>query len=679
MLLRTKIILGFSLVLLLTAITGVSAMYLTSVMSAASSMAGDIDNSRSLMQAGLVSTVRYTAFNDEADAELAKRLLTESRSLAQRASQSNTDPALAATFAETLALADKVLGEFEQLRAENRKVNASLAQAAALYDKMRNRYDKLLENVEALVRSLLDQDNISLLVRLNGIRDIINEQGRAGLRAYTVFSSGEAEQTVMTAITKSQEEMRGTVPMFKVRENRAMFESLLASYDEYCDHAVSYLHEQSALGDLQRAFRADLDKFGGLLEQLSLAGINAVQEADDTANAAAMVLLALALTAGVATALFISSNVMRQLGKDPGQLNILAGRVVNGDYDIDDGSRKLGVYGALVEMVGALRKNIDMATQESENAREQSARAQEAMKEAEAAGADARAKRDGMLVVAERLEEVSNVVSSASTELAAQIEQSERGAAEQAARVTETATAMEEMNSTVLEVARNAGNASEVSASTREKAEHGAAVVQEVVASIQGVQEASVALKNDMAALDDNARAISQIMAVISDIADQTNLLALNAAIEAARAGEAGRGFAVVADEVRKLAEKTMASTTDVGNAIKAIQDSAAKSMDQVDLTVGNIEKATELAIRSGDALREIVGMVDDTADQVRGIAAASEQQSASSEEINKSIMQVNTIAGETASAMQEAARAVSELAEQAQVLTGLIRELKNA
>ena len=679
MLLRTKIILGFSLVLLLTAITGVSAMYLTSVMSAASSMAGDIDNSRSLMQAGLVSTVRYTAFNDEADAELAKRLLTESRSLAQRASQSNTDPALAATFAETLALADKVLGEFEQLRAENRKVNASLAQAAALYDKMRNRYDKLLENVEALVRSLLDQDNISLLVRLNGIRDIINEQVRAGLLAYTMFSSREAEQTVMTAITKSQEEMRGTVPMFKVRENRAMFESLLASYDEYCDHAVSYLHEQSALGDLQRAFRADLDKFGGLLEQLSLAGINAVQEADDTANAAAMVLLALALTAGVATALFISSNVMRQLGKDPGQLNILAGRVVNGDYDIDNGSRKLGVYGALVEMVGALRKNIDMATQESENAREQSARAQEAMKEAEAAGADARAKRDGMLVVAERLEEVSNVVSSASTELAAQIEQSERGAAEQAARVTETATAMEEMNSTVLEVARNAGNASEVSASTREKAEHGAAVVQEVVASIQGVQEASVALKNDMAALDDNARAISQIMAVISDIADQTNLLALNAAIEAARAGEAGRGFAVVADEVRKLAEKTMASTTDVGNAIKAIQDSAAKSMDQVDLTVGNIEKATELAIRSGDALREIVGMVDDTADQVRGIAAASEQQSASSEEINKSIMQVNTIAGETASAMQEAARAVSELAEQAQVLTGLIRELKNA
>lgn len=320
-----------------------------------------------------------------------------------------------------------------------------------------------------------------------------------------------------------------------------------------------------------------------------------------------------------------------------------------------------------------------MATQESENAREQSARAQEAMKEAEAAGADARAKRDGMLVVAERLEEVSNVVSSASTELAAQIEQSERGAAEQAARVTETATAMEEMNSTVLEVARNAGNASEVSASTREKAEHGAAVVQEVVASIQGVQEASVALKNDMAALDDNARAISQIMAVISDIADQTNLLALNAAIEAARAGEAGRGFAVVADEVRKLAEKTMASTSQVGDAITAIQESANQSMRQVETAVHSIDTATELAGHSGEALEEIVKITESTEDQVRAIAAASEQQSASSEEINRSVTQVTTIAGETARAMEEATHAVSDLARQAQILNSLVEDMRRA
>ena len=182
-----------------------------------------------------------------------------------------------------------------------------------------------------------------------------------------------------------------------------------------------------------------------------------------------------------------------------------------------------------------------------------------------------------------------------------------------------------------------------------------------------------------MRALAEQARSIDRIMGVISDIADQTNLLALNAAIEAARAGDAGRGFAVVADEVRKLAEKTMASTNDVGNAIKAIQESTAKSMEGVERSVARIGEATELAGQSGSALEEIVATVEATADQVNAIATASEEQSAASEEINQSIVQVNDMSRQTAEAMAEAAKAVSGLAAQAQTLTELIRELKQA
>ena len=409
---------------------------------------------------------------------------------------------------------------------------------------------------------------------------------------------------------------------------------------------------------------------------------NASVEGDkayDASRTMVISLIVIAMVLAMGLTVLIVRNTLRQLGKDPGILGALAAEVAGGNLDIQKDPNAMGVYAEILTMVENLKKHIESAQQESTRAQEESRKAHEAMQQADAASQDAQAKRDGILKAADQLEEVANVVSSASTELSAQIEQSERGASEQAARVTETATAMEEMNSTVIEVAKNAGNASEVSTATREKAEHGANVVQEAVSSIRGVQQASLALKSDMAKLTENAQAISQIMAVISDIADQTNLLALNAAIEAARAGDAGRGFAVVADEVRKLAEKTMASTTDVGSAIKAIQDSAAKSMDQVDHTVENIEKATELATRSGDALREIVSMVDSTADQVRGIATASEQQSASSEEINRSIVQVNTIAGETASAMREAARAVSDLAQQAQVLTRLIEDMKNS
>ena len=175
-----------------------------------------------------------------------------------------------------------------------------------------------------------------------------------------------------------------------------------------------------------------------------------------------------------------------------------------------------------------------------------------------------------------------------------------------------------------------------------------------------------------MGQLNEHAQAITQIMNVISDIADQTNLLALNAAIEAARAG-----FAVVADEVRKLAEKTMSSTNDVSNAIRAIQESTSKSMASVDNAVRRIEEATDYASQSGSALEEIVATVEVTADQVNAIATASEEQSAASEEINQSILQVNDMGRQIAEAMGGASKAVTDLAVQARKLTDLIQDMK--
>ena len=332
---------------------------------------------------------------------------------------------------------------------------------------------------------------------------------------------------------------------------------------------------------------------------------------------------------------------------------------------------------SLKKMIASLIEGIKKAEALSISAQEESQKAREAMTQAEAASKEAQSKTQAMLVAADKLEEVGNVVSSASSELSAQIEQSDRGAAESAQRLSEAATAMNEMNATVQEVAKNASSASAASADTKEKAQAGAQVVEKAVRSIEQVHQMSLELKGDMTQLNEHAQDITRIMGVISDIADQTNLLALNAAIEAARAGEAGRGFAVVADEVRKLAEKTMASTNDVGNAIKAIQESTAKSMVGVDNAVERIGEATELAGRSGEALQEIVATVEITADQVNAIATASEEQSAASEEINQSIVQVNDMSRQTAEAMAEAARAVSDLAAQAQGLTELIEAMK--
>ena len=545
------------------------------------------------------------------------------------------------------------------------------------------------------VTTVLSQRQIPLVQMIGTINNAASEYRLAeAMHIYATDSvqMGNYEKTQQKWTEIIAEDIKKIERLIVSPRTREIFQTYLAARQNYRNVSKQLLElsrelrtEQAVTLLLGESLK-DYDTMSTALDNT----INAIKENVNESNTAAdkmyynsrltgIILITAAILIAVVLTLLLVRNTIRQLGKDPGELNAVAHRVVNGDYNIDDGGKKLGVYGAIVEMVNALKQNIENAQRESENAKEQSAKAQEAMEQAEAASTEAQSKTQAMLVAADKLEAVGNVVSSASSELSAQIEQSDRGAAESAQRLSEAATAMNEMNATVQEVAKNAGSASSASAETKQKAQAGAQVVEKAVHSIGQVHQMSLELKGDMVQLNEHAQDITRIMNVISDIADQTNLLALNAAIEAARAGEAGRGFAVVADEVRKLAEKTMASTNDVGNAIKAIQESTAKSMTGVDNAVERIGEATELAGQSGTALQEILATVEATADQVNAIATASEEQSAASEEINQSIVQVNDMARQSAEAMAEAAKAVSDLAAQAQGLTDLIQELKEA
>ncbi len=356
--------------------------------------------------------------------------------------------------------------------------------------------------------------------------------------------------------------------------------------------------------------------------------------------------------------------------------------IAKGVYDHRIGHQRQdeigAIYDALNTTAGVLEQNIKDIQAKTLEAEEKARAAELAKADADEARRNAEhAKSEGMLAAAGKLEAIVGIVSSASSQLSAQIGESSRGAERQAMRITETATAMEEMNATVLEVAKNAGQAAETSDGARKKAQSGAEVVNKVMSGMSDVQQQTAKLKTDMGTLGKQAEDIGRIMTVITDIADQTNLLALNAAIEAARAGDAGRGFAVVADEVRKLAEKTMTATKEVGEAISAIQHGTRSNVEGVDKSVHLITEATTLADQSGKALQEIVHLVDAASDQVRSIATASEEQSAASEEISHSIEQVSSIANETSQAMGEAAKAVEELARQAQILNSLIVQLR--
>ena len=288
------------------------------------------------------------------------------------------------------------------------------------------------------------------------------------------------------------------------------------------------------------------------------------------------------------------------------------------------------------------------------------------------------AQRDTIAETAMEADEISDQLSSAADELSAQVEESRRGAELQQQRASETATAMEQMNSTVMEVARNAGEASENARSTKEKAVEGQELVGEVVKAIKTLEQNSEELKSSMEELGLRTDSIGKVMNVITDIADQTNLLALNAAIEAARAGEAGRGFAVVADEVRKLAEKTMDATKEVGEAITAIQESTRTNIRVTENAVESVVESTALASQSGDALDEIVQMVEASADQIEGIAAAAEQQSASSEQISRATEEINVISAESAQTTVQSAMAIAEVAKLAANIKELIRNMQS-
>ncbi len=380
-------------------------------------------------------------------------------------------------------------------------------------------------------------------------------------------------------------------------------------------------------------------------------------------------------------------SVINSITRPLGALTKISSQVADGDLNVtindDDASEAsknevLIMSRALSRMVLALKEKIAEAEEAVEESKRNAAQIQDALHSAAKAEQSANAKTEHLLDVAASLDAVAERLAATTQALSTTIDECEAGAAQQASQITDTSSAMDEMDASVRRVAENASSASQVSASTGGKAHDGQAISSEAVKSMQDVQGLTTHLMEDMQKLDVSAKSIDQVMGVISEIADQTNLLALNAAIEAARAGEAGRGFAVVADEVRKLAEKTMASTNEVAKIIAEIQQHASQSLLQTKASYEAIEKATSLVGQSGDTLAEIYDMTKNSAEQVQAIAHAADEQSSTTQNISMAMSQVNEIALITSRNMNSATLSVQELASQAHELTELTRSMKN-
>jgi methyl-accepting chemotaxis protein len=254
-------------------------------------------------------------------------------------------------------------------------------------------------------------------------------------------------------------------------------------------------------------------------------------------------------------------------------------------------------------------------------------------------------------------------IASAAEELSAVTEQTSAGVNSQKVETDQVATAMHEMSATVHEVARNAEQASVAASAADTQAREGDKVVGQAIAQIEKLASEVVRSTDAMNVLEQESDKIGKVMDVIKAVAEQTNLLALNAAIEAARAGEAGRGFAVVADEVRGLAQRTQQSTEEIEGLVAALQNGTRQVSDIMLSSRQLTDSSVALTRKAGTSLESITNTVSNIQAMNQQIAAAAEQQSSVAEEISRSILNVRDVSEQTAAASEETAASSVELA----------------
>ena len=269
-------------------------------------------------------------------------------------------------------------------------------------------------------------------------------------------------------------------------------------------------------------------------------------------------------------------------------------------------------------------------------------------------------------------------MSAAAEELSVITQETAREIQEQTSQTDQVATAINEMSATVQEVSRNAGEAAVAANETTQQANNGRQVVNESIDSMDKLASEIEQAGEVIHKLEEDGVKIGAVLDVIRGIAEQTNLLALNAAIEAARAGEQGRGFAVVADEVRTLASRTQESTQEIQQMIERLQSGTKAAVTAMDSSRAQAQNGVEKISTAGDALTTIVSGIEHINDMNTQIASAAEEQSFVAEEVNKNVVKISQIAGTSEANSAQTQNASEELSRLAVNLQGLVSQFKS-
>lgn len=389
-------------------------------------------------------------------------------------------------------------------------------------------------------------------------------------------------------------------------------------------------------------------------------------------------LLALALLVGLV--FYTANGVATPLRRIVSHANGIASGKYDGTLDTRGFARELmELYEALRLMVRSLLDTMQKVEESSAESARGAEKARQAMGEAEQARKKTESDHKAMMEVAMRVDAVSQKVSETSQELTGKITAAGRKSLEQNDLMSATASSITAMSDSIVSVSANAEDAAQYAERTGARANEGASIVNRTLEAVDGIRNEIETLDKQIAVLSKNTEAVGGILGLINDIADQTNLLALNAAIEAARAGEAGRGFAVVADEVRKLAEKTVEATRQVAESIKSIRDSMTVSAGGVERTAQTVRATVELGHEAQQSLGDIVALVQGMNEQIHNIARLCRDQARTSEQVSSAVEGLRSLSINVSEAMREGADISNTLVPEAKELSPLTKDSRQS
>ena len=626
-----KLALGFAVVLLLTLATTISGWRALDDAIVRSQQLSEIGLINDLTKDLRAERITYRVLNDDTSKARISSILEQlNNMLTTLQKRSNVDESRQ-LLTEKLALLQRLRGDFSELQRStgNRSTlrEAMQAREQALNDAI----DEL--QTQALLRMPADSQQSGVLGLMDTLtRQVVWANQQSLVPAYTftpVEDFAKVGDNALDAAKNSLGQLlAGLAPLGLPRAVSEQPGVELAKYRAALDE---YRHAAIRVEQLQN----NMENMGNELRAVSLElGKRKVEQRDSEALAARSLLTSVALLAlavGVLAAWLITLQITQPLR----QTLAVAARIAKGDLSQVDAVQRRDEMGQLQtrmrEMTLSLRELIG------------------------------------------GIDQGVGQLSQAATQLAASSEDTKLRINQQREETDQVATAMNQMSATVQEVAQNAEQASQAATNADQQAQMGDQVVSEAIGRIEQLAGQMDHCLAAMQHLAGESQRIGSILDVIKSVSEQTNLLALNAAIEAARAGEAGRGFAVVADEVRGLAQRTSTATEEIGQLIDSLHNGTDDVTRLLDSSKRLTEQSVALSRRAGQALSQITDTVSSIQGMNQQIATASEEQSVVAEQINRSVINVRDVSDQTSAASEQTAASSGELEQLGQQLRGMV------